>query len=60
MQISSFTYSWIFINTFYFTYCFGKKSIKQLGSIAVLDLFVFYFQNILGNLVSYFLEMIIF
>ena len=26
MQISSFTYSWIFINTYYFTYCFDKNA----------------------------------
>ena len=42
-------------------YLFFSHRIQQKsGNIAVLDLVVFYFQNILGNLVSDFLEMIIF
>ena len=42
---------------------FGKNPLakihKKSENIAVLDLFVFYIQNIVGNLVSHFLEMII-
>ena len=55
MQISLFSYSWIFIHI-----CFWQKIHKQSRNIAVLDLFIFYFQNILGHFVSYFIEMIIF
>ena len=39
---------------------FLQKFINKSENIAFLDRFVFDFQNILGSLVSYFLEMIIF
>ena len=45
----------LYIHEYSLILMFLQKSIKKSGNIAVLDLFVFYIQNILGNLVSHFL-----
>ena len=44
----------------FFLFFVLQTNSKKSGNKAVLDLFVFYFQNILGNISSYFLEMVMF
>ena len=52
--------AYLYIHEYSLILIFWQINPLKWGNIATIDLFVFFFQTILGNLFSYFLEMIIF